>query len=356
MLRVERDARLKPLNTMGIDGTAAALVTWDTADDLHEFFTSADYASLSGLPCKAIGQGSNVLFTVYRYDGVLLKCGNESVATLGEADGEVTLRVGAGCALDDLVSDVCSLELWGAENLSLIPGTVAGAAVQNAGAYGVEMSSLVMAVHCYDREERRETVLGLDEMGYRYRDSALKHAPLAGRMIVTAVDVKVSRSRVQHLSYGNLYKNLHKPAERLTPADVRRAVIETRRAKLPDVGVTGSCGSFFKNPVVSQRGYRQVLEAARNMYVNVDEMPAHEAYDENGDPGVKLSAAWLIDKSGWRGYRRWNVGTWPEHALVLTNVTGMAAGLEVTALAADIIADVAAKWGVTLAPEVEYLR
>ncbi len=355
MLHITCNAPLKPLNTMGIDGTADALVEWGSASDLHTFFTDPAYESISHGTIKAIGQGSNLLFTVYRYEGAILRCTDTTIETIAEDENTATVRVHAGCVLDNLAKQMCDKALWGTENLSLIPGTVAGATVQNVGAYGAEIGTMVKAVHCYDRQEKREVILSHDDMAYGYRDSALKHEPLKNRLIVVATDIVLSKKPCPKLSYGNLHRTLSHLGDHITPLDVREEVIRTRRGKLPEVTETGSAGSFFKNPVVSPRAHRQVIEAATNMGIDTSTMPAHETITPNGEPGIKLSAAWLIDKSGWKGYRRWNVGTWPTQPLVLVNLTGYAAGIEITALARDIIADVRAKWGITLTPEVEYL-
>lgn len=354
MLKIEHNASLRPLNTMGIDGSAYALVSWYDADDLNDFFTLPEYSVLASMPLKAIGGGSNILFTVYRYDSVLLKCNNAGITELDNADGKVTLRVTAGCALDDLIAYACDNGWWGAENLSLIPGTVGGATVQNVGAYGAEFADIVSAVHCYDREKRQAVTIQAADMHYGYRDSALKHAPMSGKLIVTAVDVTLDANGKPNISYGNLASRTGTGVS--TPVAVREAVIATRREKLPTVGETGSAGSFFKNPVVDDRQYRQVLETARRLGISTERMPAYPTVNGSGEPAYKLSAAWLIDKSGWKGARRWNVGTWPQQPLVIVNITGYAAGLEVQALAADIIADVADRWGITLSPEVEYLK
>lgn len=340
---------------MGIDGTADALVEWGSASDLHTFFTDPHYESISHGAIKAIGQGSNLLFTTYRYEGAILRCTDHTIETIDEDNNTVTLRIHAGCVLDRLVELTCEKRLWGMENLSLIPGTIAGATVQNVGAYGAEIGSTVKAVLCYDRQDKREVTLSHNDMAYGYRDSALKHEPFKNRLIVVATDIVLSKKPCPKLSYGNLHRTLSHLGDRLTPLDVREEVIRTRRGKLPEVTETGSAGSFFKNPVISPRAHRQVIEAAADMGIDTSAMPAHETVTPDGEPAIKLSAAWLIDKSGWKGYRRWNVGTWPTQPLVLVNITGYAAGIEITALARDIIADVQAKWGITLTPEVEYL-
>lgn len=355
MLTITRNARLKPLNTMGIDGTVDSLAEWATADDLHRLFTDPANEAVARGSIVPVGQGSNLLFTTYRYNGTILRCTDTTIETMRKDGDTVTVRAHAGCPLDLLADEMCRRGLWGLENLSLIPGTVAGATVQNVGAYGAEFGNLVTAIHCYDRVNKREVTLTRDDMVYGYRDSALKHEPLKHKLIVVSTDIVLSTVPCPRLTYGNLHASLSHLGDSLTPVDVRDEIIRTRRGKLPEVTETGSAGSFFKNPVVTPQQHRQVIEAAGRMGIDTTSMPAHPAATPDGRPGIKLSAAWLIDKSGWKGYRRWNVGTWPLQPLVLVNLTGYAAGIEVTALAHDIIADVEAKWGVTLTPEVEYI-
>ena len=196
MLHITCNAPLKPLNTMGIDGTADALVEWGSASDLHTFFTDPAYESISHGTIKAIGQGSNLLFTVYRYEGAILRCTDTTIETIAEDENTATVRVHAGCVLDNLAKQMCDKALWGTENLSLIPGTVAGATVQNVGAYGAEIGTMVKAVHCYDRQEKREVILSHDDMAYGYRDSALKHEPLKNRLIVVATATFTARFHI----------------------------------------------------------------------------------------------------------------------------------------------------------------
>lgn len=357
MLNLHTSHPLKPLNTMGIDGTADTLVEWSDAADLHRLFTDPELSTAVSKSFKAIGGGSNLLFTSYRVHTPLLRCVNEAIVVDNESDTDVILTVSAGCELDHLVEFTCYKGWWGLENLSLIPGTTGGATVQNVGAYGTEFGSAVVSVNCYDAETDRLIVIPARDMAYGYRESALKHSPLNKRMIVTSTTLRLSKIPTPNLTYGRLGELLERENQTLSPVDVRDEIIRTRRAKLPDVGITGSAGSFFKNPVVTPDQYSIVLSNARRLGIDTSAIPAHDVTPSgSNDTLIKLSAAWLIDKSGWKGYRRWNVGTWPGQPLVLVNITGYAAGIEIQALAADIIADVSDKWGITLTPEVEYIK
>lgn len=355
MLEVTRDASLRELNTMGIDCTARAVVRWSGYDDLHRFFTDPSFTDLASGRVKAIGQGSNLLFTDERFEGTILLCTDRDVEMLGDAAGTVALRVHAGCPLDDFVALTCERGLWGVENLSLIPGTAGGATVQNVGAYGQEWGQHVVEVGCYDRETDREVKLKAGDMHYAYRESVLKHVPLSERLIVMSTVVKLSEVPAPCLGYGSLSSRVATAGGEITPAVMRDIIIGVRNEKLPRVGETGSAGSFFRNPVVSPDAYSRVLDECRARGIDPSGVPAHQATLPDGSEGVKLSAAWLIDKSGWKGVVRGNVATWKNQPLVLVNHTGRATGAEVSALAADIVADIESKWGITLVPEAEYL-
>lgn len=351
MITLTPGAPLRPLNTMGIDGTARFLAVWTDPSDLPAFFSREAMAHAAGGTVKPIGEGSNLLFTSGSFDGTLLLSAYKAVSELPapDADGsDVVLRVGAGMLLDELAASTAARGLWGLENLSLIPGTVGAAAVQNVGAYGVEFSSLVRSVRGFDRRSGLFIDLPAAALGYGYRDSVFKHAPMRDNLIITDVDIVLSRCAAPKLDYGNLRERL--AATTPTPMAVREAVIATRRSKLPDPAVTGSAGSFFKNPVISPADADAVRKRVAEAGIDSASMPAFDV-----DGGVKLSAAWLIDRAGWKGAARGNVGTWPSQPLVIVNLTGRATGMEVARFAAAIVADVSDKFGVVLHPEAEYL-
>ena len=171
MLVVNRDVSLRPLNTMDVDGTLRYLVEWETAEDLGRLFTDSTYADVVDGGVNFIGQGSNLLFVSRDYRGALAKCASRAIRLVGENDKYADLEVSAGVALDDVVAYCCRHCLWGLENLSLIPGTAGGAAVQNVGAYGVEFKDVVVKVNCYDRETHRIVSFDVGDIGYAYRDN-----------------------------------------------------------------------------------------------------------------------------------------------------------------------------------------
>lgn len=342
MLQIIHDADITPLTTFGIHATARELVLFDSTEDLRRYFTDRRPG-----PLLALGGGSNMLFVNGRYDGTLLHCADRSFAFSDpDADGWVTLRAGAGCELDTLCREAADRGLWGLENLSGIPGTAGGAAVQNVGAYGTELKDCAVAVTCFDTVDMREVIFSADECRYGYRDSIFKHAEPAGRYIVTSVACRLSTQGAPRLGYAALAKLFADTApDALTPGKLREAVIALRDSKLPAPSVTGSAGSFFKNPVVSA----SCLHDMRRR-MNID-IPGHVT--PSGD--VKLSAAWLIDHAGCKPLTCGGAALWPSQPLVLVNASGSATGHDVAALEKAVIDRVRATFGVELSPEVVHV-
>lgn len=349
MITLTPDAPLRPLNTMRVDGTARMLAEWDEPDDLHRFFTDAGYAPARPGAVKAIGEGSNLLFTSGRYDGTLLLSRYDAVEPVAVNRDVMEISAGAGVRLDYLAGFTAAEGLWGLENLSGIPGTTGAAAVQNVGAYGVEFGELVKSVLCYDTTENQFTAFTAGDLRYGYRDSAFKHEGWRDRYVIVSVNITLHKNASPRLDYGNLRERV---APGATPAEVRQAVIDVRRGKLPDVDAIGSAGSFFKNPVVTPAEADDVRRRAASRGIDTTRMPAYAT----AGGGVKLSAAWLIDRAGWKGVTRGNVATWPSQPLVIVNATGRATGEEVSAFASEIVRSVSDQFGIELHPEVEYIQ
>ncbi len=351
MPTITRDASYRELNTMGIGGRAACLAVWDSPADLQELL-SPGMASTLPAPVVQIGEGSNILFPDGHFGGTIMLSAFKATETVASDSLGVTFRVGAGRRLDDFIAETASQGFWGLENLSHIPGTAGAAAVQNVGAYGVEFADCLEAVTCYDITAGGFVTLAPTELGYGYRDSAFKHEPLRRRMIIVSVDIRLSREPKPHLGYGNLRSDLEGKA--LTPAAIREAIIATRRTKLPEVGVTGSSGSFFKNPVIPADSLASVRAKAAAAGIDTAEMPVYTLADRPGC--VKLSAAWLIDRGGWKGATFGSTGTWRTQPLVIVNLDGHATAAEVARLAEMISDDIREKFGVELTREVEYIH
>ena len=317
-MKVFENISLKPYNTFGIDVKARRLVVVEPGDDVPP---------LDG-EVLVIGAGSNMVFTK-DYDGTVITLSN--TFHLSPLTSHL-VTVWGGMEMDDLIQWTLDHGLYGLENLSAIPGTVGASAVQNVGAYGAEAKDFIESVEAYDLMERRQCTFCNADCQFAYRDSLFKHHP--GRYLILRVTYRMSKKFVPNLSYKALEGLPHATAQQL-----REAIIEVRWNKLPRPEEHGSAGSFFKNPVVDESTYLRFK-------AEYPDMPdAHRS-----DNGYKLSAGWLIDKTGWKGRTQGRAGVWPKNALVLYNADGCS-GDEVRALAAAIQQDVKQKFGVALDPE-----
>ena len=326
-------APLAPLNTLRVVATAR----W-----LAELRGVAALPHLLGLPAArgevmVLGEGSNVLFAA-DFPGLVLRPAFAEVSVLDDDGTIVVVRAEAGAGWDALVAWTLARGLAGLENLALIPGHVGAAPIQNIGAYGVEVAGTIACVEAWDRTQQRLVRLARDECAFSYRDSIFKRAP--DRWVVTAVEFRLSRAAAPRLDYAGVREELAAlgPGE-ATPQRVAEAVRRLRRRKLPDPAVIGNAGSFFKNPVVD-------AAVAAGLRERHPDAPVHPTSDGRG----KLSAAWLIERCGWRGHREGDAGIAAEHALVLVN-HGHATGAELLALARRVAGSVEDRFGVRLEPE-----
>ena len=290
-------------------------------------------------PVMVLGGGSNLLFTK-DFPGTVLH-----IALRHCERTEESWTLGAGVVFDDFCAQAAAEGLWGPENLSLIPGECGASAVQNIGAYGVEVKDILADIRAYDRAEGRFVHIDPASCGYGYRTSKFK-TEWKGRYIITAVTYRLSREPRPVLDYGGIRKALE--GEALTPQVIRNTIIGIRREKLPDPSELGSAGSFFKNPVISREHFARIVETARSEMGPEATVPHFEMGDE-----IKVPAAWMIDRCGFKGQRLGGAQVYPRQPLVLVNATGSATPGEVLALRDRIIAAVAAKFGVTLSCEVE---
>ena len=331
---------LTPHNTFGMKVSCALWLEYDKADDLKGL-------DLSALPQPVfhIGSGSNLLFTK-DFPGTILHSAIRYVKFVDMGLDQVLMTVGAGVEFDGFVQRACEAGLWGAENLSLIPGEVGAAAVQNIGAYGVEAGDIISGVVCFDTRTGEKTVFKQAECAYSYRDSIFKQPEQKGRYIVTGVLFRLSRKPNPRLGYGGLQAALEGAPEPLTPQAVRDAVIAIRRAKLPDPAELGSAGSFFKNPVMGREQFSHILSVAGGAEVPHYDLPGGM---------VKVPAAWMIEQCGFKGQTRGGAGVYGKQPLVLVNASGSASPDEVTGLMREIIDAVFARYGVTLHTEVEII-
>jgi len=337
MKRIE-NYDLSGQNTFGMKVKCALYIEYDSVEELQKL----DYKSLPQ-PVMHIGSGSNLLFTG-DFPGTVLHSNVKFLKYVDMGLDDVLLTVGAGVVFDDFVAEVCKNGLWGAENLSLIPGEVGASAVQNIGAYGVEVKDIIAGVVCLDTSDWTKTVFKVGECKYGYRDSMFKHNNK--RFIVTSVLLRLTRKYSPKLEYGNIKSALEGyDLQSLTPQQVRDAIIKIRNQKLPDPKVLGSAGSFFKNPVMPKARYDAIVASEGC------EVPHYEL----GDGAIKVPAAWMIDRCGFKGARNGGAQVYEKQPLVIVNASGSATPDDIIGLENQIISAVQQRFGVTLSPEVEHI-
>jgi UDP-N-acetylmuramate dehydrogenase len=330
------DVPLRERNTFRLDAQAACVATVHEPAALPELLARPE---LRDLPVMVLGEGSNVLFATPRHPGLLVHLAAREARLLDQDASHGLVRVAAAFPWDPLVDWALERGLHGLENLALIPGQCGAAPIQNIGAYGVEVAQFLVAVHCFDRRTGRHQTLDAAACQFAYRDSVFKREP--DRRIVTAVDLRLPRAAATRTSYAGLAEELRAMGDlAATPVNVAAAVRRLRRRKLPDPALVGNAGSFFKNPLVPRTQAEQ-LEAA---------YPALPVYPGSHDDERKLSAAWLIERAGWRGYRAGDAGVSAQHALVLVN-HGHATGAELLDVARRVVDSVERDFNVRLEPE-----
>ena len=328
---------LSAQNTFRMRVSCACYIEYDSAADLG----TIDFDSLPK-PILSIGEGSNLLFTK-DFEGTVLCSKIKYIKYFDVGADTVPLAVGAGVKWDDLVLKTCEDKLWGAENLSLIPGTVGAAAVQNIGAYGVEAKDIIAGVTCFDILKKEKTAFKTPECRYGYRESIFKTPEFKERYIITGVLFRLSREAAPKTEYGAL-KSVFEGAAPTDPMQVREAVIKIREAKLPSVELVGSAGSFFKNPVVSPLQFTKIIEG----YENVPH------YIQTGG-FIKVPAAWMIEQCGLKGASVGGAQAYEKQPLVIINKDDKAMPQDVLALEKKVIDEVKNRFGVELTPEVEHI-
>lgn len=342
------------MNTFGMKVKARCFMEYDSVADLVDI----EFEELAR-PVLHIGGGSNLLFTD-DFKGTVLHSRINFIEVLdeckGASDDEVLVSVGSGVVFDDFCDWAAKEGLWGVENLSYIPGEVGASAVQNIGAYGVEVKDVIHSVFCYDTEEEEFVKFDVSECEYGYRDSIFKDPDVKGRFIVTHVVFALSRKPQPKLDYGHIKDAVMEAASRfadadMTPSLIRKVIIKIRKEKLPEPSVMGSAGSFFKNPVISADHFVKI-EAAAKAELGADYKVPH--YDLP-DGTVKVPAAWMIEQCGWKGRRSGGAAVYDKQPLVIVNYTGEAYPEEIVGLEKRIISSVKAKFGVDLHPEVEHI-
>jgi UDP-N-acetylmuramate dehydrogenase len=337
-LQVEPNVSLKPYNSFGV---AASARWFAEARDDSDVFQALTYAAERQLPLQVLGGGSNLLLT-RDIDALVLRMASRGIRVLQDDGERVVVESEAGEPWHPFVLWTLQQGFAGLENLSLIPGTVGAAPMQNIGAYGVELKDLFAGLTALDRQSGELREFDLAQCDFAYRDSVFKRE--AGRWVILRVRFALSRAAALHLDYGPVRQRLAEQGVATpTAMDVSRAICAIRAEKLPDPAQLGNAGSFFKNPLVTS-------EQAERLRA---EQPGLVAYPQI-DGRVKLAAGWLIEQAGWKGFRDGDAGVHRLQALVLVNY-GQATGAQLLALAQRIQADVALRFAVELEMEPNLL-
>ena len=328
---------LQPYNSFGFHAVAKHFAEINDIQELEalihsDVFKNEQHLILSG--------GNNVLFQEEYFDSLVVYINTKGTKILEEQGNDVVVRAQAGEDWPEFVKRMVSQSLYGIENLAHIPGKVGAAPVQNIGAYGMELKDSFLQCEAMELATGKKRVFTKKECHFGYRDSIFKNE-LKGQYVITSVDFLLKKSAPLHLEYGNIKTYLEQNGiENPTLQQLHDAICAIRDAKLPDVKQIGSCGSFFKNPVISAAQF----EALQKDYPNIPH------YDEpNGK--VKVPAGWLIEQAGWKGWRNEHVGVYEKQALVLVHYGG-GTGQDIVELAKKIQVSVEEKFGITISPEV----
>lgn len=330
----QEQVSLKPFNTFGIDVKARHFSQVHDDDEVREALAQAQRR---GLPVLVIGGGSNLLLTG-DVDALVLHMASRGRRVLSDDGERVVVEAEAGEPWHPFVQWTLAQGFCGLENLSLIPGTVGAAPMQNVGAYGVEIKHVFAGLTALDRQTGELRDFDLEACAFGYRDSLFKRNP--GRWLILRVRFALSHTLQAHLDYGPVRQRLvEQGVEQPSAQAISDAICSIRREKLPDPAELGNAGSFFKNPVVSA----ELVEGIRGRF------PGVVAYLQ-ADGQVKLAAGWLIEQAGWKGYRDGDAGVHRLQSLVLVNY-GQASGAQLHDLARRIQADIRERFGVELEME-----
>jgi len=329
---------LKELNTFKIEAFAKQFIKFQSIADIQHII---NYGELKDNKIFILGGGSNVLFTK-DYDGIILQSAiNKIEITDDNNNDNVIVKVGSGVIWDNFVKFCVDNNYYGAENLSLIPGTVGASPVQNIGAYGIEAKDIINKVECIDLQSGELIYLSNKECNFSYRNSIFKNV-FKDKYIVTNVFYKLSKHKNFKLDYGNLKTTIDK-TKNLSLQKVREAIITTRQQKLPDTETIGNAGSFFKNPIIEQSHFNELQNKFENM----------PFYKLDGNK-YKIPAGWLIENAGWKKRTINNVSVYKNQALVIIN-NGNAKGNDIVNFSKLIINDIYDKYGIIIEPEVIFL-
>jgi UDP-N-acetylmuramate dehydrogenase len=336
---IKENISLKPYNTFGIDAKARFFISIDSVEKLKTVLSLEQFKSAKKL---FIGGGSNLLL-LNDFDGLVIKIEISGIDKVTETENGVILKAGAGVVWHDFVMYCVDNRFYGVENLSLIPGTVGAAPMQNIGAYGVEIKDVFESLEALNTSTLEVESFNLEKCRFGYRESIFKHEA-KDKYVILNVSFNLQKNGNLNLEYGAIKDTLSQmQISNPTLKEVSEAVISIRKSKLPDPSEIGNSGSFFKNPEIPITRFEKLKEK----YPNAPSYPVNENL-------VKVPAGWLIEQAGWKGHREGNVGVHARQALVLVNYGG-GTGIEIKALAEKIQKSVFEKYGIEINPEVNFI-
>lgn len=340
MIRIEENVNLRSYNTFGINANARYFCRISSKAQFQELLKSDTYKNERHL---ILGGGSNLLFTK-DFEGLIIKVDLKGITIVEENDDYIQLEVSSGEVWHELVMYCVQHNYGGIENLSLIPGSVGAAPIQNIGAYGVEIQEVVKLIKGIDLKTGEPKSYTKDKCGFGYRESIFKHE-LKEKYFISSVTLSLTKKNHRiNVSYGAIQDTMKAMNTLPTIQSISDAVIQIRRSKLPDPSLIGNAGSFFKNPTISAAHYQ-------NLKNNHPQIPSYPTVNQQ----VKVPAGWLIEQCGWKGKRINSIGVHELQALVLVNY-GEGKGEDIYQLAMQIQSSVKEKFNITLTPEVNIIR
>jgi len=336
---MEPNYPLKSLNTFGLEASAAQFIEVNSTEDVVEL---AQQGKLKDEDTLILGGGSNILLCD-DIDNLVVKNNIKYIQKTAQSETHITVKIGAGEVWHNLVLISLDNNWFGLENMSLIPGTVGAAPMQNIGAYGSEVKDVFESLEAVDRITGEIKTFNNKECQFGYRESVFKNQ-FKNQYFIVSVTLKLSLDPILNSSYGAINAVIEeKGIKNPDPKDISDAVIEIRQSKLPDPNKIGNSGSFFKNPEIPNEQFEEV----KNKFTNIVGYPL-----ENGK--TKVPAGWLIENAGWKGFRNGDIGVHKNQALVLVNY-GAGKGKDIYDLALKIKASVFEKYGIEINPEVNII-
>ncbi len=336
-MQIQQNISLKPYNTFGIHVTAKHFAPFANVEQLNELLSFKG----AGKP-MILGGGSNILLT-QDLDNLVLKNELSGITLVGEDENHFYVKSGGGENWHRFVVHCIDNGYAGAENLSLIPGSVGASPMQNIGAYGVEIKDIFYQLEAFHIFDRQLVTFKLNDCKFAYRDSVFK-GKYKNQYVITSVTFRLLKTPRFNITYGAIQQELN--AMNITDLSIRavsQAVINIRQSKLPDPAITGNAGSFFKNPSIPAEQFKGL----QTRFPGLVGFPTETGM-------VKLAAGWLIEQCGWKGYRKGDAGCYDKQALVLVNY-GQASGIDILTLSTEIMHSVEKKFGVLLEREVNLI-